>query len=277
LNVAILNIAANPHPDGIYFQIFSQVSRYLVRARGTDFAKITKPKRKNDRIFEGRILIWTEIDMKGTWLDLENEDELSPNIKQQISIPSNAKPNYRTFNYVFDVKRHKLYFETKNEFGEIFGPTTAMRYFSRLFSQEILGPKGPDVEVSIIPDESALSSVLALPGLRTLTIRVVRPNGDTASGPGIRRVFEKMEQERIRLLEQTIVKASAAKAIIPDDGTRNLALAAVENGYVRGEGRARDGKKLFAATDDRPKIIQIDQDSGDNFTTRLVAAVPNLQ
>jgi Domain of unknown function (DUF4747) len=123
--------------------------------------KITSPRAVTGRsgIYTGRILIWTEIDLKRPWLDLANEDELDPALKKSISIPENARPNMRAFGYVFVEKPHRVYFEAKNEFGERLGPNVAKSIFSKITSQELLGFDSPEVEVTIVPDVDAVDRV----------------------------------------------------------------------------------------------------------------------
>jgi hypothetical protein len=159
--VCALNLAANPHPESIYINILRRAARFLVQARGSDYAKITSPRAVTGRsgIYTGRILIWTEIDLKRPWLDLANEDELDPALKKSISIPENARPNMRAFGYVFVEKPHRVYFEAKNEFGERLGPNVAKSIFSKITSQELLGFDSPEVEVTIVPDVDAVDRV----------------------------------------------------------------------------------------------------------------------
>jgi hypothetical protein len=150
LHIYVLNIAADPHPEGTYVSVLRRASNFLVRARGNDFAKITAPvqDRRDGRYWTGRILIWTEIDLRGHWLDLSNEEEISEDLKQTINIPEQAKPNYRVFNYVLDNTRHLVYFESRNEFGQNFGSSVAKHIFSTLLSLELLGAEYPEVEVT---------------------------------------------------------------------------------------------------------------------------------
>lgn len=72
LQICILNISANPHPDGIYIALLRRAADFYVRARGNDFAKITAPTQDQrvGRYWTGRILLWTEIDISGSWLDI---------------------------------------------------------------------------------------------------------------------------------------------------------------------------------------------------------------
>jgi hypothetical protein len=120
LIVCALNLNADPHPDGVYVSALKLAAKQAIRARGDDFLKITPPRKIRDTaVHEGRILVWTEVDVKGRWLDVESEDELTD--KSDIKIPDNAKPNYRTFNYIFAEKNHRLFFESTNEFGDQLG------------------------------------------------------------------------------------------------------------------------------------------------------------
>lgn len=91
-----LNINTSPHPAGIYPRLLKETSKNLVQARGSDYAKITEPVRSEDNagFYIGRVLVWTNVDVKGRWLDLSKEDDLSDSLKRSISIPENAKPNF---------------------------------------------------------------------------------------------------------------------------------------------------------------------------------------
>ena len=41
IEICGLSLAANPHPPGVYLEALREASRYQVRARGHDFARIT--------------------------------------------------------------------------------------------------------------------------------------------------------------------------------------------------------------------------------------------
>jgi hypothetical protein len=56
VEICALNLSANPHPAGVYLAILRRAARYLVQARGTDYAKITAPRSAGrDGIYTGRI------------------------------------------------------------------------------------------------------------------------------------------------------------------------------------------------------------------------------
>jgi hypothetical protein len=278
IQVCALNLAANPHPDSVYISILRQASRFLVQARGTDYAKITSPRAVSGRpgIYTGRILIWTEIDVKRPWLDLTNEDELSPALKRSINIPENARPNMRVFGYVFVEKTHRVFFESKNEFGESLGPNVARAIFTRITSQELLGFESPEVEVTIVPEVDAVDRVLSLPNLRMLFIRVTLPNPDTASPAARRRVYARLKKANARQLEEKYIKSSDAERLETTPEIRETAEVAAENGLVRGEGRDNDGKKLEVSTEKYPKRYFVGAPAGTSFLSRLMATLTSL-
>lgn len=80
IQIYSLNFAANPHPDGIHITILRRASRFLVNARASDYAKITEPRKsETDPYYIDRILLWTEINVDGPWLNLDSE-EVSTNL-----------------------------------------------------------------------------------------------------------------------------------------------------------------------------------------------------
>jgi hypothetical protein len=197
---------------------------------------------------------------------------LTPEIRRAIRIPENARPNYRSFDYVLDNEEHRVYFEARNEFGQRLGPTVARTIFSRLLSQELQGPAAPEVEVTVVPDTRALERILELPGLRMLFIRIVRPNPDV-SAEARQRVLDRLDAEHAQREEIRLVKTAADERLTPTDELLELAEVASENGLVRGEGRTDDGHKLEVSTSHLPQRIYIPLDAGENLLSRLFAAV----
>jgi hypothetical protein len=275
VEVCGLNLNASPHPEGVYIAALRGGSRLLVRARASDFAKISSPRKyeRVDHLYTGRISIWTDIDITGRWIDLSKEEELSPDIKSLISIPQNARPNYRTFNYVCDDKRHHLWFETRNEFGDSLGPTTAKHVFAELLSQEHRGLDEPEITVTIIPEEGAVERILGMPRLKSLIIRVVRPNPDVSSPSARRRVLGVLEESHARQLELRFTKAPEAQKLTPTPYFREFAEVGNDTGFVRGEATDGDGGKVVLSTDGRPRRLRVDMDSGPSFVSRLLSVL----
>lgn len=259
VEVAALNIAANPHPDRVYVEMLAQASNFLAHLRGSDYAKITSPKESSTPgVFVGRILVWTNIDVKGRWLDLKNEEALSADLKKTINIPDGAKPNYRVFNYVFVSKNHRFYFEIRNEFRETLSPGSGLALISNLLSQELLGLDAPETQVTIVPESGALKKILSLPHLRSLEIMVVLPNPD-ADEDAEARVFKRLNDARASKLTEIYTKQSGADHLVATEEIKETASVAVNNGRVVGVGR-RDGRRVEISTAKLPKkkVLSLD-------------------
>lgn len=270
IEVAALNIAAHPHPPGIYLELLTKASEFLIRVRGHDYAKITLPKVSEDEnLVAGRILIWTEIDLTGPWLDLRREEALDRSLKAAIQIPDGAKPNYRAFNYLFDVRRHRLYFEIRNEFRETLSPQTARRFFENLLSREIIGLESPEVEVTVVPDTGAVERILSLPKLRTLEITVVLPNPDD-DDEAEERILRHLERNGARRSTTSYYKQSDVASLTPTQDVIDEAKVAAANGEVRGVGR-ENGRRTELSTAQLPKKVAVSLDAGVNFVSRLLA------
>jgi hypothetical protein len=274
IQICALNITADPHEDGTYVQLLTRAADFIVHARGSDYAKITRPEQaeRAPRFYTGRILLWTELDIEGRWLDITKEDELTADIRNAISIPENARPNYRSFDYVLDNDEHRVYFESRNGIGQSLGPSIARVILTRLLSQELQGLDSPEVEVTVVPDTRALERILELPGLRMLFIRVVKPNPDVAA-EALQRVLGRLDAAHARREEVRLVKAAGADRLTPTDDILELAAVASENGLVSGEGRTGDGHKLEVSTSHLPQRIYVSLESGATFLSRLLAAL----
>jgi hypothetical protein len=272
--VYALNIAANPHPPGTYIRLLSRASQVVVKAHGSDYATISAPQPSPDAagVYVGRILVWTEINLRGRWYDRESNNELSDDLRSQINIPPNAKPNFKWFSYAFKEHGHRFYFESRNEFGENVGPTTVRRVMSQLVAQDIQGFSAPEVSVTLVPNTGAVNAILALPGLRTLTMRVVLPNPDETDPEAVRRVRDRLRAAHAGQLDETYRKAANEDRLLPTQEIQETAAVAAENGFVRGEGSA-DGRKVSLATNDQPRRELVPDNAGTNFLSRLLGSV----
>ena len=274
LGVYALNIAADPHPPGIYISLLKAAARKVGPAHGSDAAKITAPKEVENRpgIYVGRILVWTEVDLKGRWLDVDSDEDLSDEDRRKINIPGNAKPNFRVFNYAFHEKKHRFYFEASNEYGHSLGPKTAERIMVGLFSSIKLKPQNPNVSVTVIPKDGQVRKILSMPGLRKLEISLTLPNPDQVDPAKRRRIYKQLKDNKAKRWEQIFTKEAGANSLTPTDQVIDFAEIAAENGNVRGEGWS-DGKKSELSTSSAPRRETITLDDGPNFLERLVAAV----
>lgn len=271
--VYALNIAATPHPAGIYIKLLTRAATFFARAHGSDYARISVPKESDrDGVYTGRILIWTEIDLGGKWYDVSADAELSDALRKTISIPENAKPNFRTFDYIFYEKKHRIYFEARNDLGNTVGPSVILRVLRQLLSQDLQGLKAPSVEVTLVPKEGTVARILAMPGLRKLTMRVVLPNPDATDNATLLRVRKRLQDANARQLDETFTKRPGAARLVATQEIKDTAAVAAENGYVRGE-RTVDGKLVALSTSDEPRREYARADAGASFLSRVLGSI----
>ena len=273
ISYAALNIAARPHPEGVYARILNRAARTVGPAHGSDLAKITRPKSSDvEGVYLGRILVWTDIDLKGRWIDIESEEELAEEERENISIPPKARPNFRTFSYAFHEPKHRFYFETRNEFGETLGPKTAERLLRGVVERFAGTGEFPDISVTLVPRHGAVERILKLEGLRKLEIDLKVPNPDHDDPDKRRRLYEKMERMKAKTWNQTLTKAAGEKKLEPTQDIVDAAEVASENGSVRGWGK-ENGLNIQLSTTDVPRVEKADLEQGENFAQRIMAAI----
>lgn len=219
----------------------------------------------------GRILVWTDLDLKGRWIDIDNEEELSEEDRSEINIPAKARPNFRAFSYAFHVAKHRLYFETRNEFGETFGPKTGERLLKGVIAHFAGSNDFPDITVTLVPRKGEVERILKLEGLRRLEIDLMVPNPDHDDPEKRRRLYEKLEKMKAKNWNQTLVKAAGEKRLEPTEDIIDAAEVAAENGTVKGWGK-ENGRNVELSTSNSPRVEKAKLDDGENFAQRIMAS-----
>ncbi len=273
VELGLLNVVATPHPEGMYLKVLRWGAKGYAQARGSDHAKITKPKSEGDGLYSGRILLWTEIDMDGKWLDIDRDDELSEEDYQKITIPAAAKPNFRPFWYIFDEKSHTMYFEMGNEFGQSLGFTSAHRAISRLLDSSGAKRNKIEVTVTIIPEEDAVQKIVDMPGLRKLFIRIRTPNPDDFEDKK-KEVLKELKENNAKQVDRTYTKVAGAERLTPTEEVKQLAEIGAENGYVTGESNV-DGRPNELSTKTFPKKVSLSLEEGAGVLARILGYVRN--
>jgi len=250
---AILNVVASPHPPGTYHSLFETASqRRSVSFRGDQFGSISSPDARTPELLLGRLVIWTQIDENEPAVVIDQLREVSFN-DLEIQIPDNLGFNGKVFLWAFRVSDHKLFVETKNEFGKTISPKSAAKFFGRLFSQAELGQDAPYVEVTVIPDDDTVNRVLDVPSLKKILIHLSRPNPDSIDEDA-RRVMARMESMGAKS-QVTQLIALPGETLRLDEETKTMAEVAAVNGYVETHGYA-EGEAIKLSTKEYPKIVK---------------------
>ncbi|MGF7006703.1 DUF4747 family protein [Aminobacter sp. BE322] len=271
IQYCMLNVAASPHPEGVYFGLFGRAASRQVVFFGSDIATISKPERVRDGFFRGRIVCWTPInkDEPAVLTDVLEEidfDDLN------INIPDNVGFNGRAFLYIFREADHTLFVEIENDHGKRLSPQRARRIFGLLFEDG--DPDAPLVEVTVIPDEDALRRIFAIPKLKKLRIHIVRPNADDGD---ISRIMGRLVAQKAKAQDFELFAAPGPDGLELDQETKTEAEVAEHNGFVEGAGQEDDGTSVKLSTREYPRIIRrIVGQFGSTFDEAMAIAVETL-
>lgn len=254
LEFCILNIAATPHPKGVYVDLLERAVRHNVNFWGDTWATISKPTEVESGFFQGRIVTWSEINRNEPGI---NKDDLSeiPFDDLDIAIPEHIGLNGKVFLYTLRERDHKLFIETKNEFGKSLSPRRVRSIFSRLLSADVQGDHMPFVEVTVVPDEDALSKILGIDKLKYLHVHIVRPNPDDIEEDAAE-ILREMEEQNVKTKDVTLTVAPRTDGIDPNGRTETEARVATINGYVEGRGTDSDGQTVKRSTKEYPRVIR---------------------
>jgi hypothetical protein len=268
LEIGAINVAASPHPSGIYRRLLNLATNVEIHLHGSDWGKITTVTPFEDKpgLLSGRVLLWAHIDKDGKWLNKKKNIEATPAEKNQVVLPPDIEPNFRSFYFVFHEEKHRIVVEFKNELGQTFGPARAQSFFSKLFNGDVMNELAVEVAVTVVPTEDALDKIFKIPRLRWLRIHNTRPNAEDLSDEA-EALQERLKQMGAKSQDLELAKAAKVKALNPDDKIRELAAAAVVDGFVEGKGKTEAGSNVFESTKRHPKIVELEIQGGSSFAT----------
>ncbi len=261
VRIGFLNVVATPHPNGVYERLLRQAGDTGVNFYGESIAAITSPRaaRNENHLIEGRIVVWTEIDESQPGINKRSLSAVRLT-DMNFRVPADLGFNGKVFAYVFNTRSHVLAFETRNEFGQNLSPVRAQRIFDILFSARVQGTDVELVEVTVIPEDDALSQVLALDRLDRVDIYLKRPNDDDITKETNRIMAELMAQN-VKSEERILSRAPKTEGIELSAENQTRAEVAASNGYVTASGQDADGVPQKRSTKKYPKIEEADLES----------------
>jgi len=254
-----VNVAAHPHPSGVYLKLLETAALAKVNYWGDHYATISSPVQREDGFYQGRLVTWTAINKDEPAVDTQKLEEV--NLADiDLTLPDNLGFNGRIFIYTFRERDHTMFVETKNEFRKTLSASRVEKILTGLFSSEIQGSDAPLVEVTLIPEEDALNRILGLDRLKRLEIHLVRPNADDLD---VAEILAELDAQNAKSLEKTLVAAPGDQGLDPDEKTKKQAEVAEFNGYVLGKGNKEDGELVQYSTKAHPRIFErlLDQSS----------------
>jgi hypothetical protein len=261
MSVAAINVVLQPHSADLYVSLIKKLCRKRtpVVYRGHGYLlNIYKPVDSSSQqtTLLGQICRFADIDQKAAWVNImtlkvADDEEIS-----EINIPEKLRPNFVSFNFVFDVRKHLFCFETFTHSKT--GPKHISAYVVRSVLELFF--KGADftsefgqVNLTIIPERDSVKKILEIPKLRKLQIELMQPNPDDLEELE-RRMLQKLKKQKASK-QTTILNAEEGESLEPDIDVQTMATVAARNGVVRGEGKDGDGKPIVQSTEEHPRVV----------------------
>lgn len=258
ITLAALNIALHaPHPTDRYIELIQKAfrRRSIIRMgslHGAMLGTLSRPHGQGrDLYLSGDFYRFVKLDAAEPWFNSETKEPATEDEIEAIKIPGHLLPHLQRIPFVFNARRHQLWYVAKDQKNS-FGPPIAAKFLESILQSTAQHFDFPEVSVTAVPESSSVDDILGLPGLEYLRIELVRPNpddGETAEARWLR----KLEEQKTTKAKLELFHAKNA-VVEPDQETREMAEVAATNGSVYGRGRTADGLPVEDSTKARPML-----------------------
>lgn len=271
IQLSAINVALNPHPDGIYERMIRAVYRrriagHVFADRHGVFSQIHAVA-QNGRIiaFEGVISTFVKLDSDLPWFNAETASDASEEELEAIrDIPDHLKPNHRQCAFYFDLSSHTFIFESLPRKGGI-----TAKQMLHFLQQSFLHPEITQhfgiAQLTVIPDRKSFEEVIRWPKIRSLYIEAHRPNPDFDEDD-LQDFEQSLDDQNAKRLDMRLVAKDDA-FLVPSEKVQVLAAIASENGYVEARGEDATGHSEVRSTKDRKPLVERDAFDPDAETS----------
>lgn len=276
LFVSVLNITMQPHTPEKYIELFYDVfyQKISYKYHGEKFGVISKikdiqDKMKNLALF-GEISIFTNINKDAPWFNFESLEEAEENDIKEIIIPDNLRPNLTKCFFVFDAKKHQMFFITKNGADMSFGGKCMEKFIYNLLNSERNIEKYGNIAVSLLPERNVLEKIFSYPHISKLSIILAPPNPDDLADEEAK-LMEKLNAMKAKKMEQSYTAETRTTSLVIDDETRKLSQIASSNGYVTVSAKDFYGASVTDSTKEHPLVISRQYYNDDDVRDELIS------
>ncbi len=257
ISSGVLNIALHPHSVDIYrsFILDAFSLKKPVRLRGDRYGILSLVHRQqsDDGFTSGVITTFTRLDPDGAWFDTSQMTEANSAQLSQINIPDHLYPNAAAFYFSFDLKAHRLYFQTYSK-GKVLSVNQAVELFWGLSQDTSMLAKYPRPKITAVQSEAGLTTLFAIPRIKRVRITINRPNPDVFGDDFESDIERELEESNSRKVIFEF-EAEAGESIVPTPGIRKASEAALDNGRVEVSGRDDNGR-VEKSSDGFHRILQ---------------------
>jgi hypothetical protein len=254
----MLNIEMQePHSPEDYVNLIRSLFglRRPIGTRGGQHLVISTLDKETDAEgnISGMLGRFIEIDFDLPWLDIKSLDEADETSTNEIFIPENLRPNFRSFYFKFFTSNHRIAFEQSSRNISI-SPKQVLKFFQKLVSDETIVSQFGSVSVSLIQDDQALNEILSLRELRWIRIEFRPPNPDDQAS------YEASMRDKLRAAHAKKLvmemEADASGNIEPDSETLMLAEGALSHGRLDASGYSQQNEYVRLSSEEQPVLVK---------------------
>jgi hypothetical protein len=252
-----INIVSQPHTLDLYIEAFKELhqAKSKVLYHGHRYIEIGTCRELDDvrlpNALTGHFFVFSQINFDDPWLNMLRNAEATDTELNQLNIPPHLAPEFRRFRYVFDCRKHILYFEKFSIGRQHLSPKAFAQSLNRLLHEPILFGKFKEINAFTVPDEQAIETILTLNKLRRLFMRLHRPNPDDDDFE--KGILNQLNTEHVGVQETNLLKAPREPAIAPSEFTKKIARLSAKFGHVIGWGKDKQNAPIKVDTESHPK------------------------
>lgn len=197
----------------------------------------------------GSFYRFTNINPDDPWFDIEQHKEANVNDVAEVNIPKKLKPNLKEYPYLFDLKKHKLFFKSGGHNGGI-SPSLVHKMLQNLSAQPRIAQRFGDIDLTVMTEHGALARLLKWPEISRIEVVLERPNPTDFDDD--KSFYERLKRRNLKREVTTYIKANEEKTIMPDQEMRKMFDIAINNGKYTQKGRNAEGVMETASSTNYP-------------------------
>lgn len=270
-----INIVSQPHRLDTYIETIEALrdQRVQVPYHGQRFIEIGSARPLDDErlpnALTGRLFVFSKFNFDDPWLNIARNAQATEDELAEVNIPPHLVPEFRYFRFIFDVRRHRFYFEKYSVLKGHLSSKAFSQALNRMLHSPALAGKFEEINSFVVADEEAVDLILSLNKLRKLFIKVHRPNPDDDDFET--EVLAELNLQHVGVKEETFIKSPGVAAIVPNNLTKKMAYLASRVGTVIGWGKDPvNNQPITVNTDTHPKDHVVAYGEGEDSLDRMV-------
>jgi len=270
-----INIVSQPHSVDAYLDAVKTLCDQKVQVlyHGQRYVEIGSYRDLEDErlpnAVTGRIFVFSKFNFEDPWLNTVRNAQATDEDLAQVKIPAHLVPEFRHFRFIFDVRKHKFYFEKYSDLKGNLSSKAFTHALNQMLRSGALAGKFEEINAFAVADDEAVESILSLYKLRKLFIKVYRPNPDDDDFD--QSILEELNAQNVSVKEETLIKAPGVESIIPSDVTKKLARLGARLGLVKGWGKdPANNQPTDMSTEEHPKDHLVVYSDGEDSLDKII-------